>query len=141
ASQNSTTSGVLTQSQIPEKSLIVKRPQVMAMKVPKMDSGIRKRKYRPGTRALMEIRKLQKTCHLLIRRAPFLRVVKDIVRNCSKGIDYKIQSEAVNALQEASEAFLVTLFEAANMCAIHGKRVTVMPQDLLLVKNLLSLFN
>ncbi|CAD5229171.1 unnamed protein product [Bursaphelenchus okinawaensis] len=142
-SQGSTTSGVLTQSQS-NRLEVVRRPKPSAIKTMKrarIESSIKKRRYRPGTRALMEIRKLQRTCHLLMKRAPFFRVVKDIVRSCSKGIDYKIQSEAINCLQEASEAFLITIFEASNMCAIHGKRVTLMPADLLLVQNVLSLFN
>jgi len=46
------------------------------------------------------------------------------------------QVEALAALQEAAEAFLVSLFEDANLCAIHGKRVTVMPRDFQLARRI-----
>merc|ERR1712157_577742 len=42
--------------------------------------------------------------------------------------DLRFQSSAVMALQEASEAYLVGLFEDTNLCAIHAKRVTIMPK-------------
>jgi hypothetical protein len=60
-----------------------------------------KRKYRPGTKALMEIRKYQRSTARLIQRAPFVRVVKDLVRQVSRKDDLRIQADAVSALQEA----------------------------------------
>ncbi|KAK8943488.1 histone H3-like centromeric protein HTR12 [Platanthera guangdongensis] len=83
-----------------------------------------KRRFRPGTVALREIRKLQKSWNLLIPRAPFIRIVRDITCFYSKEVN-RWQAEALTAIQEAAEAFLVELFDNANLCAIHAKRVTL----------------
>ena len=91
--------------------------------------GVKKpHRYRPGTVALREIRRYQKSTDLLIRKAPFLRLVKEIAQQIKE--DVRFQSTAVLALQEASEYYLVGLFEDTNMCALHGKRVTIMPKDM-----------
>uniref|UniRef100_A0A8C5KTS7 Core Histone H2A/H2B/H3 domain-containing protein n=1 Tax=Jaculus jaculus TaxID=51337 RepID=A0A8C5KTS7_JACJA len=50
--------------------------------------------------------------------------------------DLRFQSSAVMALQEASEAYLVGLFEDTNLCAIHAKRVTIMPKDIQLARRI-----
>jgi histone H3 len=81
---------------------------------------------------LREIRKYQKSTDLLIRKAPFQRLVREIAQD--RKIDLKFQSTAVLALQEASEAYLVGLFEDTNLCAIHAKRVTIMPKDIQLAR-------
>lgn len=94
----------------------------------------KKRRYRPGTVALREIRKYQKTSDLLVAKAPFQRIVKEICTNIKSDIRY--QSSAVLATHEAAESYLVGLNEDANFCAIHGKRVTVMPKDMQLVKTI-----
>ena len=78
--------------------------------------------------ALEEIQKYQKGADLLIRRVPFSRLVREIVQKRREGL--KLQSLAVLALQEAGEAFLVGLMEQANLCAVHAKRVTIMPRDI-----------
>ena len=76
-------------------------------------------------KALREIRKYQKNIDLHIRRLPFKRVIKEIAQG--QGGDYRFQSSALKmVLQEAGEAFLVSLFEQANLCAVHTKCVTVM---------------
>ena len=82
---------------------------------------------RPGTVALREIRRYQKSTELLIRKLPFQRLVREIAQDFKT--DLRFQSSAVMALQEASEAYLVGLFEDTNLCAIHAKRVTIMPKD------------
>ena len=97
------------------------------------------KRFRPGTRALMEIRKYQQSTDLLIRRRPFSRLVKEILRDqyARPGIiEYRWQATALLALQEASEAYLVSLFEDTNLCAIHAKRVTIMPKDLQLARRI-----
>ena len=95
--------------------------------------GVKKpHRYRPGTVALREIRRYQKSTDLLIRKAPFLRLVKEIAQQIKE--DVRFQSTAVLALQEASEYYLVGLFEDTNVCAIHGKRVTIMPKDMQLAR-------
>lgn len=85
-------------------------------------------RFHPGTVALREIRKYQKSTDLLIRKLPFQRLVREIAQEYKAEI--RFQSAAVLALQEASEAFLVSLFEDTNLCAIHAKRVTVMAKDM-----------
>ena len=77
--------------------------------------------------ALREIRRYQKSTELLIRKLPFQRLVREIAQDFKT--DLRFQSSAVMALQEASEAYLVGLFEDTNLCAIHAKRVTIMPKD------------
>ena len=97
--------------------------------------GVKKpHRYRPGTVALREIRKYQKSTDLLIRKAPFQRLVREIAQDFKS--DLRFQSTAVLALQEASEAYLVGLFEDTNLCAIHAKRVTIMPKDIQLARRI-----
>ena len=109
-------------------------------KAPK--GGVKKRyRYRPGTVALKQIRQYQKSTELLIRKLPFQRLVREIVCDtdvirsplCGK---VRFQSAAIMALQEASEAYLVGLFEDSNLCAIHAKRVTIMPKDIQLARRI-----
>jgi histone H3 len=92
------------------------------------------RRYRPGTVALREIRKFQRTVNLLIPKMSFQRLVKEVVMDYNTNM--RMQSVAVFALQEAAEAYLVRLFEDTNMCAIHAKRVTIMPRDMKLARRL-----
>ncbi|XP_065646646.1 histone H3-4 isoform X2 [Hydra vulgaris] len=90
------------------------------------------RRIKPGIKALKEIRYYQKTDHLLIPKLSFCRVVKEIIISTSKS-DFRIQSQALAALQEATEAFMVRYMQDANMCAIHANRVTIQPKDMKLV--------
>lgn len=82
----------------------------------------------------MEIRKYQKSTDLLIRKLPFQRLVREIAEGVKR--DLRFQSTAVMALQEAAEAYLVGLFEDTNRCAIHAKRVTIMPKDMMLARRI-----
>lgn len=91
-------------------------------------------RYKPGTVALREIRRYQKSTELLIRKLPFQRLVREIALDFKA--DFRFQSSAVSALQEASEAYLVGLFEDTNLCALHAKRVTIMPKDIQLAKRI-----
>ena len=98
-------------------------------------SGLKKpHRFRPGTVALREIRRYQKSTELLIRKLPFQRLVREIAQDYKT--DLRFQSTAVAALQEASEAYLVSLFEDTNLCAIHAKRVTIMPKDIQLARRI-----
>ena len=100
-----------------------------------VNSGIGKpHRFRPGTVALREIRKFQKSTELLIRKLPFARLVYEIGQDFKTNLRW--QSQAILALQEASEAYLVGLFEDTNLCAIHAKRVTVMPKDIQLARRI-----
>jgi len=96
----------------------------------------RKPRHRPGTRALKEIRKYQKSTNLLIPALPFSRLIREIVQDVSPIKDLRFQKTALMALQEASEAFLVMLFEDVLLCAIHAKRVTIMPKDMKLARRI-----
>eukprot|EP00735_Rhodelphis_limneticus_P008370 TRINITY_DN21305_c0_g1::TRINITY_DN21305_c0_g1_i1::g.16334::m.16334 TRINITY_DN21305_c0_g1::TRINITY_DN21305_c0_g1_i1::g.16334 ORF type:complete len:151 (-),score=-9.22,sp/Q7RXR3/CENPA_NEUCR/59.71/8e-44,Histone/PF00125.19/1.3e+03,Histone/PF00125.19/8.2e-28,CBFD_NFYB_HMF/PF00808.18/3.8e+03,CBFD_NFYB_HMF/PF00808.18/5e-06,CENP-T/PF15511.1/0.0009,Bromo_TP/PF07524.8/0.0016,CENP-S/PF15630.1/0.0035,TFIID-31kDa/PF02291.10/0.028 TRINITY_DN21305_c0_g1_i1:67-519(-) len=94
-----------------------------------------KRRYRPGTRALVEIRRYQRSTNLLLRKLPFARLVREIMTSLTS-VQHRIEARALEALQEAAEAYLVHLFEDANLCAIHAKRVTVMPKDIQLARRI-----
>ena len=97
--------------------------------------GIKKpHRFKPGTVALREIRRFQKSTELLIRKLPFQRLVREIAQEFKT--DLRFQSSAISALQEASEAYLVGLFEDTNLCAIHAKRVTIMPKDIQLARRI-----
>merc|ERR1712190_717152 len=68
--------------------------------------GVKKpHRYRPGTVALREIRRYQKSTELLIRKLPFQRLVREIAQDFKT--DLRFQSAAIGALQEASEAYLL----------------------------------
>ncbi|KAF6794245.1 histone H3-like centromeric protein cse-4 [Colletotrichum musicola] len=96
-----------------------------------------KRRYRPGTVALREIRKYQSGTQLLLRQLPFSRLVREIAESVRpRGEAMRWQSQAIQALQEAAEAFLVHLFEDTNLCAIHAKRVTIMQKDIQLARRI-----
>ena len=97
--------------------------------------GVRKpRRWRPGTVALREIRKCQKSTELLIRKLPFQRLLREIAQKIK--FDLRFQSTAILALQEAAEDYLVKMFQQVNVCAIHGGRVTIKPKDVLLWKRI-----
>ena len=88
----------------------------------------RKQRLRPGEAALKEIRKYQRSTDLLLRKLPFARLVRQVQQGLAPH-DFRWQAAALVALQEAAEAHLVGLFEDANLCAIHAKRVTIMVKD------------
>jgi histone H3 len=111
-----------TGGKAPRKQLATKA----ARKSAPATGGVKKpHRYRPGTVALREIRRYQKSTDLLIRKLPFQRLVREIAQDFKS--DLRFQGSAVLALQEAAEAYLVGLFEDTNLCAIHAKRVTIMP--------------
>lgn len=94
-----------------------------------------KRRYRPGEKALREIRFWQRNTDLCIRRLPFARLVKEVQGMFSRK-EYRWQANAMLALQEAAEAHLVSLFEDAYLCSIHAKRVTLMVKDIQLARRI-----
>ena len=101
---------------------------------PKTGGLKRPMRYRPGTVALREIRRYQKTAELLIRKLPFNRLVREVTQDFKT--DLRFQAQAIMALQEAAEAYLVRLFDDTNLCAIHAKRVTIMPKDMQLARRI-----
>jgi len=121
-----------TAGKAPRKQLVSNKS---ARKTAPATGGVKKpHRYRPGTVALREIRKYQKSTELLIRKLPFQRLVREIAQEFKT--DLRFQSSAVLALQEASESYLVGLFEDTNLCAIHAKRVTIMPKDMQLARRI-----
>ena len=121
-----------TAQKVPRKQLAA---QKIARKSAPLTAGVKKpHRFKPGTVALREIRKFQKSTELLIRKLPFQRMVKEIALEFKQEV--RFQSQAVLALQEAAEAYLVSLFEDTNLCAIHAKRVTIMSKDLQLAKRI-----
>ncbi len=100
---------------------------------------VRRHRFRPGTVALREIRKYQRSTELLIRKLPFQRLVRDIcedVKRSTRDEPVRFQSSALLALQEATEAYLVGLFEDTNLCAAHARRITIMPRDMQLARRI-----
>ena len=95
---------------------------------------IKPHRYRAGTAALRDIHHFQKSTALLIRRRPFQRLVREIAQDFKT--DLRFQSAAILCLQEAAEAYLVGLFEDAVLCAIHARRVTIMPKDIQLARRI-----
>ncbi|KAJ6598965.1 histone-fold-containing protein [Mycena vulgaris] len=126
------------------KSTGGKPPRKSAAAAAPKEPAPRKKRFRPGTVALREIRKYQKSTDLLLRKLPFARLVREIASemttdmndNYMPGADLRWQSTALMALQEATEAYLVHLFEDANLCAIHAKRVTIMQRDIQLARRI-----
>jgi histone H3 len=115
----------------PRKQLATKS----ARKTAPPTGGVKKpHRYRPGTIALREIRRYQKSTDLLIRKLPFQRLVREIAMSV-RG-DVRFSPASLLALQEASEAYLVGLFEDTNLCALHAKRVTIMPKDIQLARRI-----
>lgn len=99
----------------------------------------RRHRYKPGTVALKEIRRYQRSYDLLIQKLPFARVVREVALDllpADVGAELRWQSHAIMALQEAAEAFLVHLFEDTNLCALHAKRVTIMQKDIQLARRI-----
>ena len=125
-----------TGAKAPRKQLANKAARKTAHTVSQSGAGGIKKahRFRPGTVALREIRKFQKSTELLIRKLPFQRLVREIAQEYKS--DLRFQSNAVLALQEAAEAYMVGLFEDTNLCAIHAKRVTIMPKDIQLARRI-----
>ena len=94
---------------------------------PSKDEACRRR-FSPGTVALREICKLQKTTDLLIGKAPFQRVAREIAHEHKT--DVRFQQGAIEALQHTTEAFFIELFEEAQAAALHAVRVTIMAKDI-----------
>ena len=126
----------------PRKSLASKVDQIHGMAAAKLDhvasGGKKPYRFRPGTVAMREIRKYQNSTDFLIPKAPFVRVVKEALQRCSTagGTQYRIATRAIEAIQDAAEAYLVKVLEDTNLVAIHARRCTIMPRDLALAKRL-----
>jgi len=106
-----------------------------AKKAASSATGVKRvHRWRPGTVALREIRKYQKGTELLLRKAPFQRLVRELATTQKDGL--RFQASAVAAIQEATESYVVSLLSDTNLCAVHAKRVTIMGRDLQLARRL-----
>jgi histone H3 len=131
------TPGVTTGGKAPRKQLVTKS----ARKTSTPASGAaKKHRYKPGTVALREIRRYQRSTERLIRKLPFQRLCRSISREQAGASDIRFQGPALLTLQEATELYLVGLFEDALLCAQHAKRVTVFGKDFVLVMRIRSRF-
>ena len=92
----------------------------------------KRRRYRPGTQALREIRRYQKSTDLLIPKLSFQRLVREILAEADpvNNVPKRFQKDALLALQEAAEDHLVKMFEYSQNCAVHGKRITIQKEDI-----------
>lgn len=99
-----------------------------------MNSQTPKRKRKASTNAIREIKKEQGKTNLVIPQAPFTRLVQEEVSKHHKNM--RIKSEAYEALQQASESYLIDLFKRSNRCAIHEQRETIQPKDVHLALSL-----
>ncbi|CBZ25736.1 putative histone H3 variant [Leishmania mexicana MHOM/GT/2001/U1103] len=116
-----------------------KKSRSMAKKEAKaMRGGPSGKKYRhrwrPGTVALREVRKYQRSTEMLIARTPFRRLVKEIMSTFKDTMH--MRHSAMEAIQEATESYVVSVLGDANLCTIHAKRVTLYPKDLQLALRL-----
>ncbi|XP_017317895.1 histone H3.3A [Ictalurus punctatus] len=120
------TGGKVPRKQLATKAACKSAPATGSMKKP--------HRYRPGTVALREIRRYQKSTELLIRKLPFQRLVRKIAQDFKT--DLRFQSAAIGALQEANEAYLIGLFEDTKLCSILAKKVAIMPKDIQLARHI-----
>ena len=123
-----------TGGKAPKKFLATKAASKAKRSSPLAPGEKRKRRFRPGTVALREIRRYQKTTDLLLRKLPFQRLVREVAQAFKA--DLRFQGSAILALQQSAEAYLVGLFEDTNLCAIHARRVTILPRDIQLARRI-----
>ncbi|XP_061734390.1 histone H3-like centromeric protein A [Nerophis ophidion] len=110
-------------------------PQPSSSQPPPQPPRPPRRRFRPGTRALQEIRKYQRTTNLLIPKAPFCRLVREVCQKMGRG-SLRWQVLALMAMQEAAEAFLVMLLSDAYLCTLHANRVTLFNKDVQLARRI-----
>ena len=145
-----TSSVVLPKKSLIKKDISVKKPsekRISRKTVPQKRAvktvTIMKKphRFRPGTVALREIKKYQKSTELLLRKLPFQRLVREIAgevprSNVSDDAPLRFQTAALLALQEAAESYLVDYFEDCNFHAVTSKRVTLMDKDMHFIRKI-----
>ncbi|KAI9554548.1 hypothetical protein GHT06_019821 [Daphnia sinensis] len=121
----------------PKKTKADKTKSTPSKTTEKKETSILKtpRRYRPGTKALREIRKYQKGTELLLQKAPFQRLVREVTVELSDET-MRFTAEALECLQTAAEAYVVQLFEDSVLAMIHAKRVTLMVRDIQFIRRL-----
>ena len=120
-----------TGGKAPRKNLATKA----ARKSAAATGGVKKpHRYRPGTVALREIRRYQKSTELLLKKAPFQRLVREIAQDFKS--DLRMEKATLLALQDSAEDYAAALFSDTNLCTIHRKRITITPSDMQLVSRI-----
>ncbi len=132
-------SGVNSAGATVVRPMATKAARKQVGQLPEGVEGVRKsvakrRKYRPGTVALREIHRLQKSTESVIPKLPFQRLVREVAR--AENPDARFSSLALCALQEAAEAYIVSVLDDANLACIHAKRVTLMAKDVALAQRI-----
>ena len=126
---------VAAKNKVPSKAKKMgRKSKPAAGGIKKADGEKRKMRFRPGTVALREIKRYQKSTKNLVPRAPFARLVRQIVGD--NNAELRMSQRALQALQEASESYLTALFEDTNLCALHANRVTVQAKDMKLARRI-----
>jgi histone H3 len=129
-----------TGGKAPRKQLSTKAARVATQRQPPTGGVKKPHRYRPGTVALREIRRYQKSTDLLLRKGPFGRLVREFTMDVQPGKDEKkVDHHTATSMmihQTACEDYLITLLEDTNLCAIHAKRVTIMPKDMQLARRI-----
>lgn len=125
-----------TGGKAPRKQIATKAARKTSLPTPQTAS--KRTRYKPGTVALKEIRRYQNSTDLLIRKLPFQRFVRSIAQQYKA--DVRFQGPALACLHESLEAYLTGVFEDANACAVHARRVTILKRDLSLVDKIRGRF-
>jgi len=111
------------------------KPRAKKPKATSQVSGeVKKRRNRPGALALREIRRYQKNTNLVVRKLPFQRLVRELVKGNEP--DFRISTSALAAFQETTEMFIGSVFEDSQLCTLHAKRQTLMAKDMMLAKRI-----
>jgi|SRR6185437_1313371 len=128
----------MTRPQFAPKTVAAKAKAAGALHQKPAASGVPKKtplkRQRPGQKALSEIRKYQHSTELVLHKRPFQNLVRSRIALIRPGV--RLQSTTLCCLQEATEAYLVSLFEDTNLCAIHAKRITVCAKDMDLARRI-----
>lgn len=134
----------------PSSPLTAKRPQprknlasrkihtegrIVAKKESASNDALKKKfRWRPGTVVLREVRRYQNSTDFLIAKAPFRRLVREIVSNLKES--FRMSPTCVEALQESTELYVTSVLADANLCTLHANRVTIYPKDIQLALKL-----
>ena len=116
------------------KTTAVSKSKKVAKSAATKKAGAKKFRWRPGTVALRQIKKFQKSTNTLMRKAPFQRLVRELATGHKEGLRWA--ASAVAALQESVESYATGLLSDANLCALHARRVTLMSRDVALARRL-----
>jgi len=116
-------------------SEIVAKPPTAGADAVKADR--KKRRYRPGTVALREIRRYQRSTDLLIGKAPIERLIHDIDRDLH-AVPHRFKRSAISAIHLSAEEYLQSLFKNTIKVALNSKSQTIRPQDMDIAKEMIT---